>query len=126
MSFTHSCTKSVSVDGKVVSSVLSYTGSQNVSIDETIAANATDFLINIAIDVSATKSFIIKSDAAMTIETNDGTSPDNTLSLIANDAYVWNTNSLSVFKLTTDVTKIYVTSVAGGNLRIECLQDASP
>jgi hypothetical protein len=105
-----------------------YTGSSKVSLDETVASGSTDLLINVAIDVSAVKSFILLSDQAVTIETNNGAAPDNTIVLVANVAYVWTTDSYDTFKLTVDVTKIYVTNASGSTatIKLEALVDATP
>jgi hypothetical protein len=106
----------------------SYNGSGDISIQETIAVG-TDTLVNIAVDVSAVKLCFIWSDRAITIETNaTDASGGNTLTLVANVPYVWTTDSYNTFKLTADVTKMYVTNASGGSaqLVVKITQDATP
>lgn len=102
------------------------TGSAYVEIEETIAASQTDKLVNVAIDVSAVKWFCIHSTVAMTIETNDGTTPGNTLSLLAGYAYEWHASKYDTFKLTVDVTALYVTNTTEGTLTVKVLYDSTP
>lgn len=128
MSFSHNVTFSVRRGGDdPVSETLTFSASSEANFDETIAVG-TDTVLNIAIDVSAVKSFFIVSDRAVTIETNNGGSPTNTLTLAAGVPYVWNTSSADTFKLTGDVTKYYVTNASGGSARIQqyCIQDSTP
>jgi hypothetical protein len=94
--------------------------------NETIAALASDFQVNLAIDVSALKGLYIVATAAMTLETNDGTTPDDTITLVANQPLVWTSVSLLTNPLGTDVTEIFVTSTAGGTLSYVVVQDATP
>lgn len=129
MAFTHTNTRSVRDDGgRTIERSSTYSGGASVDIAETIVTASTDFLINIAIDVSAVKSFYIVSDVAVTVETNSGSAADNTLVLKAGVPYQWDTDSYDTFKLTADVTKIYVTNVSGStsNLFIKCIQDPTP
>jgi hypothetical protein len=116
-------------DASISSTSEDVTGSAEANIDETIALNATDFLINIAIDVSALKSIFILGSKAMTIKTNDSADPDDTITLAAGVPFRWTSTSpfASPFASTVDVTKIYVTGAgASGTLQIYVLQDATP
>ncbi len=108
----------------------SYTGTGVAMIDgETVATAQTDTLINIAIDVSAVKSFVFVSSAAITLETNatDHTG-GNIIAIKANVPYIWNTDSYDAFLLTLDVTKFYITNASGATATIycHCVQDATP
>lgn len=126
MSFTHQHVQSVSTTDGQVSSNVSKTANAQIAIDEAIADAETDAQIDIAIDVSQLKSFYIKSDQAVTIETNDGTSPDDTLVLVADQAYMWNDTSYDTFKLASaDITALFVTNASGStaNISIRALVD---
>lgn len=105
-----------------------YSASANCELSETVADSTTNLLMNIAIDVSAVTSFYMCSDKALTVKTNSSGSPDNTIVLKANVPYIWNSDSYDTFKLTADVTKIYVTNASGASaaLEIHCLQDSTP
>ena len=94
-----------------------------------IANGVTDQVINIAIDVSQVVAFWLKSSVAMTFETNSGSAADNTITLVANKPYLWRTSQYDTFKLTVDVTKIYLTNASGGSGTFELLAlygDATP
>ena len=80
------------------------------------------------LDYSACKFFSIVSDVAMTIETNNGTTPDDTLVLVADEPYIWAEGMLGTFLIGTDITSLFVTtgSVGVGTLTIEALEDPTP
>lgn len=80
------------------------------------------------LDVSAVKSFVAMSTVDVTVETNDGTTPGSTLALKAGVPYVWNSDSYDTFKLTVDVTSLFVTNggAAAGILYIRALTDPTP
>ncbi len=103
-------------------------GSATQSVDEDIATGQTNFEIALALDVSAVKSIYICSDKDITLETNDGATPDDTIALSANVPYIWNTESYDALLLTVDVTSIFITNASGAtaNLVIEVLTDATP
>lgn len=130
MSYSHSWDLTFSRGEAAISSTSEdVTGSAEANIDETIGLNATDFLINLAIDVSALKSIFMLCSKAATIETNSSSAPDDTITLAAGVPFRWTSNSpfASPFASTVDVTKIYVTSSgAAGTLQIYVLQDATP
>lgn len=101
----------------------------SVLIDaETVANATTDGVIAMPLDVSAVKLFWIESDRNVTIETNNGSSPADTLSLIAGEPYVWHSSSLDAFLLGTDVTNIYVTNTSGATATLYAgvVYDATP
>jgi len=129
MPFTHAITRSVSSSGgEGLGATNSYSAASETKLSETVADGITDKLVNIAIDVSEVKSFFILSDYAVTVETNDGGAPSNTLVLKANVPYMWDTDSYDTFKLTVDVTKIYLTNASGSTATVEIrlIQDPTP
>lgn len=115
-------------DGGSLTYSKTYTGTADVILDESVPDSSTDLLMNVAIDVSAVKAFMIVSDYAVLIETNSGSAPGNSLTLVANHPYMWDTDSEETFLLTVDVTKIYVTNASGSAaaLKIRCTYDATP
>lgn len=128
---THTLRPTVNVGGREIGAAVdaTYSGTGGSFIDgETVATAQTDSLINIAIDVSAVKSFILVSTQAVTIETNSGSAADDTIVLKANKPYIWNTDSYDSFLLGTDVTAFYVTNASGATATIHCFQvcDATP
>lgn len=127
MAFTHRITQSVA-GGKPVTKENDYSGSGQLSIDETIAESTTDGLVVMSLDVSQIKSVYIVSTVDMLLETNSGSTPDDTISLVAGVPYVWTTDSYDSNLLATDITAIYLTNTSGGsgNFTLECVYDATP
>jgi len=128
MSFSATIEQKIVTAGRTVLASNSLSGGRLQSLSESIADSETDKLVNFAVDVSQITALLIKSDQALTIETNDGSSPDDTLVLVADVPYVWHTNSYDTCKFTTDITKLYVTNASGAaaQLEIECLSDPTP
>lgn len=99
-----------------------------LGIDEAIPENSTNLQLTFALDISACKFFSICSTVNALIETNSGSSPTNTLTLIANEPYIWAHGSLHPFLLTSDVTALFVTTgaVGVGQLTVDAIQDVTP
>jgi hypothetical protein len=115
------------VDGRTFTYDLSFSGEANEIVEVAIANGQTDKSIELAVDFSAVEFFLIVSTAAITIETNDGTTPDDTIVLVANKPYIYSTAMLDTFKITADVTtKLFATNASGSsaNVTIIRLQDA--
>ncbi len=116
MSISHTITRSITLPGG-----LSYTGSlaksadQEVSIITNVAQNTTDALYALTLDVSQIQSLFILCDQDILLETDaTNASGGNSLSIKANQAQTWQVNDLAVCPLTTDVTKVYITTGAVG------------
>lgn len=97
-----------------------------VDIDEAISANQTDKLVTCPLDVSTLKSLFIVADVAMTLETNDGSSPDDTITLVANEPVVWWQGCGWACPITADTTVIYVTNTTAGQLQAYFGYDSTP
>lgn len=104
---------------------VSLTSDSETNMDITVPI-ATDTLANIAIDVSVLKVLFLLSDVDVTIQTNDGATPGDTINLSAGVPLAWFTGCGFSNPLTVDVTKIYLTAVAAGTLQMRVLQDATP
>lgn len=128
MAFSHTTAINLASASGTLERTKAYSGSSETNLSESVVTASTDLAITCAIDVSAVKSFYVVSDQAVTLETNSGSSPTNTLTLVAGVPYQWNTDSYNTFKLTGDVTVIYVTNASGSTAAIElrCIQDATP
>lgn len=127
-SYSHVLQQGIVAGGVSTTRSKEYTAQARHSLEETIPAASTDLQINVAIDVSAVKSFYLVCDQAVTIQTNDGTTPDDTIVLKAGVPYVWNEDSYDTFKLTVDVTAFYVTWAGGvdATLIMEEIHDPTP
>jgi len=128
MAFTHKVLQELTVSGRSVSSENTYSGDGQASIEVAVPDESSDMLVDLALDVSQIASIIILADQVLTLETNDGDTPDDTISLVANVPYVWNSDSYDDCPLTVDVTALYVTNASGSaaTLKIECVYDATP
>ena len=105
-----------------------FSSERDLGLEVQVAGSTTDKLVNWSCDVSQVQAIYIVSDQDLTFETNDGSSPDDTISLLANVPYIWHVNSYHAFKLTTDVTKLYLSNAGSSTatLRIEGVEDATP
>lgn len=128
MSFTQVTTTVVQSDNNppvTFSQTITNTGRNDIS--ESVAANATNLQIHWAAVVANIKSILISTDLALTVKTNSSGSPAQTLTLVANQPYEWNTNHLDALLLTPDVTTLYVTNASNttaANFSIRCLYAA--
>lgn len=106
----------------------SFSNEAIVEVETTIDSGQTDKEVAFALDVSQCVVFEIASDYAMTVETNSGSSPGNTLALAANVPYRFCTGWYVAFKLTVDVTKLFLTNASGSTatLKIRALYDSTP
>lgn len=80
---------------------------------EEIAGSTTDKAIAVQIDASALKALLMYCTGAnLTVETNNGTTPDHSFALVAGKPGIcWESNSPQANPLgSTDVTALYVTN----------------
>ncbi len=132
MAFTHTWGLSFRSGGQSVSStteVVTSSGESNIS--ESIPDNASNYVINMAIDISVLKSVFMLASVDMTLCTNDNLlgAPDHTIELTAGLPLRWTVNSVEASPFAgdaTDVTDVRVTSGDPGTLQIWTLQDATP
>ncbi|MFG0247840.1 MAG: hypothetical protein ACF8OB_03050 [Phycisphaeraceae bacterium JB051] len=102
-------------------------GEQTVEV--AVPDSSTDKQIDIVIDVSELKSLYIVSDQDVTIETNDGSAPDDTIALKAGIPLMW--ESVSGYfsnPFSTDITGLYITNSSGSDatVTIRVLEDVTP
>ncbi len=129
MAITHKSTISLEQGGVILSQTVEISGTGEVNVDEAIPDASTDFEITFLIDQSAMVSLYIESDQNITIETNSGGAPTDTITLVANEPIIWTTNSVHANPITADVTaNIFITQSSGStaNLKIRTLQDVTP
>lgn len=114
--------------GSVITNGPTYTNDGHQSYTISIPDSTTDQQVVMTLDVSTLTSQVISCDQDITIETNNATTPVDTLAIKASEAYIWNTNSLDTNLLTTDVTAMYLTNSSGAtaNLEMRFLFDSTP
>jgi len=112
-------TRAVSGGTKLVSKENTYTADQEQSYSFTVADASTDFLVAMTLDVSQLKLIYIVSDQAITLETNSGSAPSDTITLVADVPYVWHTGSYYTNLLATDITATYWTNASGATANVD-------
>jgi hypothetical protein len=124
LSITQTLTHSVKSDSNGVQLSASgvEVGAQEIVIDQAFAASTTDALLSIAVTVANIQAIYLLASSDLKIETNNGTSPANTINLKAGRPLVWE-KSPGYFSnpLTTNVTAFYITCTAAARLRIRIL-----
>lgn len=117
----------VVVGDRTIKKTQSLSSTARLSLEETIADGQTNKAIAFTLDVSQLKAIVIVSDQNVTFETNDGSTPDETIALLAGVPYVWHYQSYHTCLLATDITGIFITNASGSvaTLQIEALYDAT-
>ena len=116
---THTQALGVTAGGDALAYEVALTADGETNLSLTVADSVVDQQVNIVIDFSALVSFFIYSDYAITVETNDGTTPDNTLTVAAGVPIVWYTgcdhdNPFAAGDVTDADWKQAITGVAEG------------
>ena len=128
MSFAHTITEKVLTSGRELTAPNAFSGDGQVSLSVEIPDSTNDQLVDLALNVSEIKAIYMKSDQDLTVETNDGSSPDNTINLLAGVPYVWHENSYFTNLLTVDVTALYLSNSSGATatFELEAVYDSTP
>lgn len=93
-------------------------------IDESISAAVTDREVAFVCDVSQLKGIFIVSDQDLLLQTNDGASPVNVITLTANRPFLW-FNGMPALRdtagtaITTDITAIFATNAGASAARLQ-------
>jgi hypothetical protein len=114
VSITHQITTRVTRGGAgVVDVAFSKADASSQEWDFTLAANATDFAINLGnLTVAKIKSLAIVFDQDTTLETNSSSAATQTLAFKANVPVVWTSDMPTPCPFTADLTEIYLTGGA--------------
>lgn len=114
--------------GASISQNVTLTAEAGQVIDVSVAGSTTDQRVNVAIDVSQLTHIFLLADGALTIQTNDGTTPDDTITLAAGKPLVWYSGCGLTCPLTVDVTDLYLTNAGGSAvaLQVRIQADATP
>lgn len=122
----------ITVDGVRLSKDVTVTAENFTRTEVSVADGQTAFRVNLAIDVSQLEALYIVSDQAVTIETNDSTTPDDTLVLEANEPLEWyrgpTVDAADRNPLAVDVTDFYIANASGAaaTVKIWVGQNATP
>ncbi len=126
LDFSFRCTRLS--DTMTVNKTAETTDPNVIDTTVSVANGQTDKEVVLAIDVSQLKAIFIASNAAVLVQTNSGSAPDDEITLAANVPYIWMVGSADACLIQADVTKIYVTNASGGaaTIQIRVLQDGTP
>ncbi len=93
-----------------------------------LATPCTNTFYTLSIDVSQIKFLVIVANADCTLKFNSSGAPTPTMTLKANEPYLWWVNAPWVNVLTVDVTGVYITNAATGtmDLTIRGIVDPTP
>ena len=119
MSITHTTSiKTSTSSGGSVSGQYTETGATEISIDENYPAASTDTLLTLTFAYANLQNIELVASQNMTIETNNGTTPDNTIALKANNPFVWSkSGAYFANPFTANVTAFYVTCTPAATLK---------
>lgn len=107
------------VAGAQIERVITITQGQVILINESIADSVTDQLVALALDISQLVAFaIVATGGDMTMETNNGTTPDDTLNLLDGKPVSW-WNQYLADHFTADIDGVYMTNSSGGASLLE-------
>jgi hypothetical protein len=123
MSISHIVTLKYQNGTDILDHAVTSTSGTEKNVSEAIGASQTDYLVAWTCDYSQLQSLYIYSAVAMTIETNNGSAPGQTITLAAGKPYVWYYGSGITCPITVDVTALYITNTTAGTLEIRSLED---
>jgi len=128
MSITHTIQTTWENGTSAVSTRKQVTSDSEINVDVVIASATTNGQIVCAIDISELKSIVLNSTKDVTVKTNDGSTPDDTFTLKANNPLVWNNESPTANPFSADITDLYVTNASGADatVQVRALLDVTP
>jgi hypothetical protein len=131
MAYSGTVTINWSSGGTTKTGTITKSSTGRVSSEESVADSETDFEITLpTVDVSACVLIYINSTQDVTIETNaDDATGGNTLTLKANEPYIWYTDAPWANVLTADITtNVFVTNASGAaaTVTMEFILDTTP
>ncbi len=102
---------------------VSRTGNLGFEINVTVAPTTVDQLFPVGIDVSQIASIVLYADGALTLETNSGSAPDDTIVFAANAPLIWASNfptidGVSQNPFDADVTAFYLTNAGSATVTL--------
>ena len=128
MSFAHKLLDQWSSAGRTIEAVNEYSGDAQTSLEIAVPDSASDQQADLTLDVSTIKAIYILSDQDVTLETNDGTTPDDTISLKAGVPLIYHENGYFANPFSQDITALYLTNSSGAaaTVQLEVVYDSTP
>lgn len=127
MAISHTVTYIVDAGGSQIRQAIALTADGEDNREISVPDAQTDMLVAFTLDISQLKHITIISDKAITIETNSGSAPDDTIVLVANEPLIWTNVSKLANPFSADITALYFTNASGATatVKIRCLVDVT-
>lgn len=129
MAYTHTINENITYSAGAsntrVVQAFTQTAGGEANVSESFT-DATDALVDFTLDVSQLKSLLMYADGGdITVETNDGTTPGDTITLTdgAHTIYSAASGSGTANPFSVDVTSLYITNTGTASLVIRALYD---
>lgn len=122
-------TRKIVARGREVVKEITVAAGASVGLEgEVIPGVTTDKSLAIAFPVTGLKYIFMNSTKDLLLQTNSGSAPTNSISLVANEPYDWKTGDPEPCLITGAVTVIYATNAGADDatLDIEVGYDATP
>lgn len=128
MAYTRSPQITYNVNGTPVQKSIELSADGVFGYDGDVADETTDLSVSGTILFAGLVYLLISSDQDITIETNDGSSADDTLIIKANKPLLWYADCGLANPLTANIDSLFITNASGAsaNVHIEALYDATP
>ena len=112
MSITHNITRAWrgQTGATTISASVALTGSEELNLDFSLAANTTNQQEALAFTKTLLQSVFVYSDQNITIKTNSTSTPQDTLTINAGDPLVWDVNCGLAEPFAGNVTTAYFTN----------------
>lgn len=123
MSFTHTLAWSYTSVGDQISSNVSVSAELETKLDAAFTA-ANDQELVFTLDYSQCKGFFMVSDQDCSVETNSSSAAAQTFTMLADIPLAW-TYGDGACPVTTDITKLFVSSAVAGTLKVRALVDGT-
>ena len=119
MAYSATVQEAITIGGKTYSKSNTFSDNAELHITKDVATAEANYEIDCTMAVAEISAVFINSTQDVILETNDGTTPDETINLVANVPYVWHENSYHVNLLATDITALFVTNTSGATATID-------
>ena len=117
MALTHNLTLKWTSGGNEIEHTIAKSSGAEANMEEVIPLNSTDLLVAYVLNVAKIKAIFVVATVAMTIETNNGTTPTDTLTLVANEPFEWHDGSALPNPFPRgNITALYLTNTTSGTL----------
>lgn len=127
MSITYTYTRQVNDGVNVLAYQDAVAAGESLNIDQTFTTGTTNQqLTSFAFVKTKLQAVFIVSDQNITIKTNSSGSPQETISLVANQPYFWTTNGYFANPFGGDVTTAYVTNSSGSTATLKVRGQITP